>query len=57
LRLHVWGLVIGHVVVTFPYATAVIGATLVEIDIHLENAAVGPGARRVRAFLCAPFLR
>lgn len=45
-----WGLVIGHTVVTFPYATVVISATLVEVDERLENAAVGLGATRPRAF-------
>ena len=45
-----WGLVIGHTVVTFPYATVVISAALVEVDERLENAAVGLGAIRPRAF-------
>ncbi|HZS82801.1 MAG TPA: ABC transporter permease [Stellaceae bacterium] len=44
-------IVIGHTLVTFPYATVVIGAALAEIDPRLENAAVGLGARRPRAFL------
>lgn len=46
-----WGLVIGHTVVIFPYATIVISAALVEIDPRLENAAVGLGAIRPRAFV------
>jgi putative spermidine/putrescine transport system permease protein len=46
-----WALVIGHIVVTFPYATVVIGAALAEVDIRLEDAAVGLGAIRPRAFL------
>jgi putative spermidine/putrescine transport system permease protein len=46
-----WALVIGHTVVTFPYATVVIGASLAEVDIRLEDAAVGLGAIRARAFL------
>jgi putative spermidine/putrescine transport system permease protein len=46
-----WALVIGHVVVTFPYATVVIGASLAEVDARLEDAAVGLGAIRPRAFL------
>jgi putative spermidine/putrescine transport system permease protein len=46
-----WGLVAGHTVVTFPYATVVIGAALAEIDRRLEDAAVGLGAVRARAFL------
>jgi putative spermidine/putrescine transport system permease protein len=45
-----WGLVIGHTVVTFPYVTVVISAALVEVDQRLENAAVGLGAIRLRAF-------
>jgi putative spermidine/putrescine transport system permease protein len=46
-----WGIVFGHTVVTFPYATVVIGAALAEVDERLENAAVGLGAIRPRAFL------
>jgi putative spermidine/putrescine transport system permease protein len=46
-----WGLVIGHTVVIFPYATIVIGTALVEVDPRLENAAVGLGAMRARAFV------
>lgn len=45
------GLVIGHTVVTFPYATVVISAALLEVDPRLENAAVGLGAIRPRAFV------
>lgn len=45
-----WGIVIGHTVVTFPYATVVISAALAEVDERLENAAVGLGAIRPRAF-------
>jgi putative spermidine/putrescine transport system permease protein len=44
------GLVIGHTVVTFPYATVVIGASLREVDRRLEQAAIGLGANPVRAF-------
>ena len=44
------GLVIGHTLVTFPYATVVISAALLEVDERLENAAVGLGAARPRAF-------
>jgi len=44
------GLVIGHTVVTFPYATVVIGASLAEVDKRLEQAAIGLGANPVRAF-------
>ena len=43
-------LVIGHTVMTFPYATVVIGASLAEVDRQLENAAVGLGASWSRAF-------
>jgi putative spermidine/putrescine transport system permease protein len=46
-----WALAIGHTVITFPYATVVIGASLVEVDRRLEQAAVGLGAIRPRAFL------
>jgi putative spermidine/putrescine transport system permease protein len=45
------GLVLGHTVITFPYATVVIGAALAEVDKRLEDAAVGLGAIRPRAFL------
>jgi putative spermidine/putrescine transport system permease protein len=45
------GLVIGHTVVTFPYATVVIGASLAEVDRRLEQAAVGLGAHPIRAFI------
>ena len=45
------GLVIGHTVVTFPYATVVIGASLREVDRRLEQAAIGLGANPVRAFV------
>ena len=45
-----WGIVFGHTVITFPYATVVIGAALAEVDAQLENAAVGLGAIRPRAF-------
>lgn len=44
-------LVIGHTVVTFPYATVVIGASLKETDRRLEDAAVGLGASWPRAFI------
>jgi putative spermidine/putrescine transport system permease protein len=44
-------IVIGHTVVTFPYATVVIGAALGEVDPRLENAALGLGARPARAFV------
>jgi putative spermidine/putrescine transport system permease protein len=43
-------LVIGHTVMTFPYATVVIGTSLAEVDRRLENAAVGLGASWPRAF-------
>jgi putative spermidine/putrescine transport system permease protein len=45
------GLVLGHTVVTLPYATVVIGTSLKEIDRRLENAAVGLGASWPRAFV------
>jgi len=43
-------LVIGHTVMTFPYATVVISTSLAEVDRRLENAAVGLGASWPRAF-------
>jgi ABC-type spermidine/putrescine transport system permease subunit II len=46
-----WAIVIGHTVVTFPYATVVIGAALAEVDPRLERAAIGLGAHPLRAFL------
>jgi putative spermidine/putrescine transport system permease protein len=46
-----WGLVLGHLVITLPYTTVVIGAALAEIDRRLEDAAVGLGAIRPRAFV------
>jgi putative spermidine/putrescine transport system permease protein len=44
-------IVIGHTVVTFPYAAVVIGTSLSEADRRLENAAVGLGAGYIRAFM------
>lgn len=44
------GLVIGHVVLTFPYATIVIVASLEEFDRTLEQSAMGLGATPLRAF-------
>ncbi len=43
-------IVVGHTVVTFPYATVVIGAALGEVDPRLESAAIGLGAPPWRAF-------
>jgi putative spermidine/putrescine transport system permease protein len=43
-------LALGHVVIAFPYATVVIGASLEQTDRRLEDAAVGLGASRLRAF-------
>lgn len=54
------GLVVGHVVLTFPYATVVISASLEEFDRRLEQAALGLGAtpfqtfRRITLPLIAP---
>ncbi|MFI4987193.1 MAG: ABC transporter permease [Alphaproteobacteria bacterium] len=45
------GLMLGHMVVAFPYATVVLSASLEQCDRQLEDAAVGLGANRVRAFL------
>lgn len=50
LKGSILGLVIGHTVMTFPYATIVISASLGEMDKRLEDAAVGLGASRPRAF-------
>ena len=52
-------LVLGHMVVAFPYATVVIGASLEQTDRRLEDAAVGLGASRVRAFfeITLPIIR
>ncbi len=52
-------LMLGHMVVAFPYATVVIGASLEQCDRQLEDAAVGLGANRVRAFLAVtlPLIR
>jgi putative spermidine/putrescine transport system permease protein len=44
------GLVIGHVVLTVPYATVVIGAALEDFDRRLEQAAQGLGAAPLVAF-------
>lgn len=44
------GLVIGHTVLTFPYATVVITASLERFDVSLEQAAMSLGATRIRAF-------
>jgi spermidine/putrescine ABC transporter ATP-binding subunit len=46
-----WGLIIGHLVITLPYATVVISASLAEVNRQLEDAAVGLGAIRLRAFV------
>lgn len=45
------GLVVGHVVLTFPYAVVVISASLEDLDPALERAACGLGATPLRAFL------
>lgn len=44
------GLVVGHVVLTFPYALVVISASLEDLDPTLERAARGLGASPLRAF-------
>jgi putative spermidine/putrescine transport system permease protein len=44
------GLVLGHVVLTFPYATVVISASLEDFDQSLERAAQGLGATPFTAF-------
>lgn len=44
------GLVLGHVVLTFPYALVVISASLEELDPTLEQAAQGLGASPINAF-------
>lgn len=45
------GLIVGHVVLTFPYAVVVISASLEDLDPALERAARGLGAHPLRAFL------
>ncbi len=45
------GLALGHMVVALPYAVVVIGASLQQADRRLEDAAVGLGASRARAFI------
>lgn len=44
------GLVLGHLVLTIPYAMVVIGTSLAEFDQRLEQAAQGLGASPLRAF-------
>ncbi len=44
------GLVIGHTVLTYPYATVVITASLEKFDVNLERVAMGLGANRLRTF-------
>jgi putative spermidine/putrescine transport system permease protein len=44
------GLVLGHVVLTLPYAVVVISASLEDLDRTLEQAALGLGATPWRAF-------
>lgn len=44
------GLVIGHVVLTFPYAMVVVVASLEDFDRTLEQSAMGLGATPLRAF-------
>jgi putative spermidine/putrescine transport system permease protein len=46
-----FGLALGHMVVALPYSVVVIGAALEQTDKRLEDAAVGLGANRARAFL------
>jgi ABC-type spermidine/putrescine transport system permease subunit II len=45
------GLVLGHIVLTFPYAVVVISASLEDLDPTFERAARGLGANPLRAFL------
>jgi putative spermidine/putrescine transport system permease protein len=45
------GLVIGHTVITFPYAVVVISASLERFDFRLERIAISLGAPPWRAFL------
>ena len=44
------GLILGHIVITLPFATTILTAALVRSDLELEAAAVDLGARPVRAF-------
>jgi putative spermidine/putrescine transport system permease protein len=44
-------LFLGHVLILIPYATRYIYASLVNLDVSLEDAAVSLGATRLRAFI------
>ena len=54
-----WGLLIAHVLITMPYAIRTIGASLREINVAIEDAALTLGARPVQLFwhVMLPLLR
>jgi putative spermidine/putrescine transport system permease protein len=49
------GLIIGHTVLTFPYAVVVISAALERVDPRLEQIALSLGATRIRVFASVTF--
>lgn len=54
-----WGLLIAHVLITLPYTIRTIGASLREISIAIEDAALTLGARPIQLFwyVMLPLLR
>ncbi|ODT26997.1 MAG: hypothetical protein ABS54_06490 [Hyphomicrobium sp. SCN 65-11] len=54
-----WGLLIAHVLITMPYAIRTIGASLREISVAIEDAALTLGARPAQLFwyVMLPLLR
>jgi putative spermidine/putrescine transport system permease protein len=46
-----WDLLLLHCVLTLPYATRVVRASLARVDTRLEEAAIGLGASRISSFL------
>jgi putative spermidine/putrescine transport system permease protein len=45
-----WGLVLGHIVITFPYVVRTVAASLYRFDQSLEEAAMTLGANRFKSF-------
>jgi putative spermidine/putrescine transport system permease protein len=54
-----WGLLVAHVLITMPYAIRTIGASLREISVAIEDAALTLGARPAQLFwhVMLPLLR
>ena len=54
-----WGLVFGHVVITFPYVVRTVTASLYRFDESLEEAAMTLGANRLKTFfqITLPLIR